>query len=72
MSTIGGALVKGTPRLTYVGLVSAATEVEGIDVATFVSSVDITQVGATGADNMLPCTDVGTNGGAKLWYAWAG
>ena len=67
MFTIGGALVKGTPRLTYVGLVSAPTEVEGIAVATLVSGVDITQVGTTGADNMLPSTDVGTSGGAKLW-----
>jgi len=66
VSTIGGALVNGTPRLTYVGLVSAPTEVEGNDVATLASDVDKTQVGATGADNMLPSTDVGTNGGAKL------
>jgi len=67
VSTIGGALVKGTRRLTYVSLVSAPTEVEGIAIATLVCIVDKTQVGATGADNMLPSTDVGTNGGAKLW-----
>ena len=48
VSTIGGALVKGTPRLTYVGLVSALTEVEGINVATLVCIVGKTQVGATG------------------------
>ena len=39
--TNGGALVKGTPRLTYVGLVSAPTEVEGIAIAISVDGVDI-------------------------------
>ena len=64
--TNGGALVKGIPRLTYVGLVSVPTEVEGIAVAISVDDVDIAKVGTTGVDNMLPSTDVGTNGGAKL------
>ena len=67
MLTKGGALVKGTPRLTQVGLVSAPTEVEVIAVATLVNCVDKTQVGTTGVDNVLPSTDTGTNGGAKLW-----
>jgi len=33
---------------------------------TVVNDVDITQVDTTRVDNMLPSTDVGTNGGTKL------
>ena len=72
VSTIGGALVSGTPRLTYVGLVSTQTTVESIDATTLVGSVDATLVDtgpankdAMGAGNTL----LGTSGGAK--HCWA-